>query len=146
MSNTPPIRVRLWDLIGTGLIVRWPSGIVYDQMIGGRSHSWAEAEGVFVPVGNDVSLDGRLISASLRLEEHFAGPPHHKQGVVHGLSERDADVIEAALHENLLLRNVSVDRTKLNVSCEGWVEVRIDKPQGEFPPFEGLGPFPLSGC
>ena len=148
MPSSKPIRVRLWDLVGTGLMIRWPTGIVYEQQIGGRSCSVGEAEGIFVPIANDLSLDGRLLSASVRLEQHFAGPPHHKQGAVHGLGEHDANVIESALHDakdHLLLRNVWVERTKLNISCEGWVEVRIDKPETPFPAFEGLGPFPLSG-
>lgn len=53
----PHVRVRLWDHVGTGIIIRWPSGIVYEQQMGGKSCSVGEMEGIFVPVRNDVSLD-----------------------------------------------------------------------------------------
>lgn len=89
--------------------------------------------------------DGRLLGAEERLREYFAGAPHLKQGAVHGLNEADATVIEAALHQNLLLRNVTVDRARLSESYEAWVQVQIATPEAPLPLFEGLGPFPMSG-
>lgn len=142
MSN---VRVRLWEHVGTGIILRWPSGIIYEQQMGGLSCSTGELEGVFVPVGNDLSPDGHLLSVEIALREHFAAPPHFKQGAVHGLSEADATAIEVALHKNLLLSNVTVDRSRLNESFESWVQVLIEAPDPPFSIFTGFGPFPLSG-
>ena len=64
---------------------------------------------------------------------------------MHGLSEADVSVIEVALHQNLLLRNVTVDRARLAESYEAWVQVQIATPEAKFPLVEGLGPFPMSG-
>jgi len=72
-----------------------------------------------VPVGNDVSLDGKRLSPEVRLVEYFRGPPHFG----------------------------NVDGQRLHESFEGWVQVRIASPEPDdrFPLFEGLGPFPLAG-
>lgn len=137
--------VRLWDHVGTGVIVRWPSGIVYANQTGGFSCCEDELEGVFVPVGNDVGLDGRLRSAENRLGDYFRGPPHLGSGAVHGLTEAEALLVESSLHENLGLRNITVDRRRLRESREAWVHIRVDAPAGRTPLFEGLGPFPLAG-
>jgi hypothetical protein len=146
MAQVQPIRVRLWDHVGTGIIIRWPSGIVFEQQIGGKSCGLAELQGVFVPVANDLSLDGKLLSAEARLRKYFEGPPHLAQGAVDGLNENDAIYIESALHENLLLRNVVVDRTRLRDTHESWVWVCIHTPDVRaLPLFEGMSPFPLTG-
>ncbi len=138
------IRIRLHDHVGTGLIIECKSGITFFTQTGGKSCGWAELEGVFVPVANDLALDGVLISPEWALSKHFSGPPHF-HNYVGGLAESEAVIIEAALHQNLLQRNVTVDRERLSESHEAWVYVIIDQPELAYPLFEGIGPFPLRG-
>jgi hypothetical protein len=137
--------VRLWDHVGTGIIIGCPSGIVYANQTCGQANCDLAMEGIFVPVGNDTSLDGKLLSAEIRLNDYFRGAPHLGNGAVHGITDADAALVESALHENLLLRNLTVDRQRLHESYEGWVCLRIDRPESQPPLFEGLSPFPLSG-
>jgi hypothetical protein len=138
------IKIRLWELVGTGLIIAAKTGIVYANQAGGKICLHMELEGVFIPVGNDVDLEGRLLSPEVRLSEHFLCT-YFSNANPNGLTKADAEAIEAALHQNLLLRNVTVDLSRLQESHEAWVYVVIGAPPTPLPPFEGLVPFPLKG-
>ena len=145
MPEKGRITVSLFGHVGTGVIVAWPSGIFYTNQTCGHVCRQPELEGVFVPLGNDVDLEGRLLGPESLLHEYFAGPAHVGWGAEHGLDEADAQVIESALHKNHLLRIVTVDRSRLRDSHEAWVYVLIGEPDSSFPMFTGMGPYPLGG-
>jgi len=141
-----PITVSLYGHAGTGVIIEWPSGIFYSNQTCGHVCRQSELQGVFVPVGNDIDPEGRLLGPQDALYKYFAGPAHGGWGAELGLDEADAQVIEAALQENnYLLRIVTVDRSRLRDSHEAWVHVLIEEPDSPHPMFTGMGPFPLRG-
>lgn len=54
----PKVLIRLWDHVGTGIIIRWPSGIVFTNQACSKATQDIELECIFVPAGNPLTLDG----------------------------------------------------------------------------------------
>ena len=139
------MRVSLWDHVGAGLILRAETGIVWTNQAGGTACLQPEAEGVFVPFGNDTTLDGRLLSIEHSLTQVFDGAPGGARLAEDGL----ADVFARALadyagSEWIPYRGITLDRDRLADSIEAWVHVRY-QPDAELTPLvEGLGPGPFA--
>ena len=140
-------RARLWESVGLGLIVEWPSGVIFSNQTGGTSCLQPEIEGVFVPLGNDSELPGnRLLSAETELAAYFEGPKHRGTGAIRGLDERDADFIGSLLAKWKLGGLIAVDSSRLAESHEAWVHVLIrgDDPANELSLFD-FAPYPRKG-
>lgn len=140
--------IKLWDHVGTGLVVPWPSGVLYSNQTGGIYCMTPEVEGIFIPVGNDsLTADNTLVSHETELRQHFV-KAWGSSGAASGLNERDADFIDQLLRSTApFIPYIKVDRTKLLESHEAWVYVLLDddsSPGNVKSLFEGLGPFPRS--
>ena len=148
VSVTKPV-VQLWESVGLGLIVEYPSGIVYSNQTGGASCLHPEAEGVFVPLHNDVEGKGRkLVSPANDLFDFFEGPKHSGTGAISGLDAEDADFIDSVLAKSSLSGVLSVDRERLRESHEAWVHVVVHREEDNehgLPIFRGLGPYSRRG-
>ncbi len=140
-------RVRLYDLAGTGVIIEHPTGIIYSNQAGGYSCLQPFLEGAFVPIRNDVSLEGEFISPERDLREYFIGPKHGGCGAPHGLDLEDADFIDRALTKARLDSWLKVDRQRLKESCEAWVFLTVlgDEDLGGSSICKGFGPYPKRG-
>src|SRR5688500_9872107 len=115
-------RVKLWSHVGTGLIIKCSSGIVYSNQACGTCCLQPEQEGVFVPIGNDVAVPSRvLLSKETALRAYFEGPPWNGTGAMRGLTKQDADFIDELLKEPPSLGYIRADRSKLAGSHEAWV-------------------------
>lgn len=140
--------IKLWDHIGTGLIVPWPSGVLYSNQTGGLCYMSPEVEGIFIPVGNEcVTADNTVMSKERELLRYFV-EAWRGTGATAGLNEQDADFIDQLLNSGpVFIPYIKVDRTKMLDSHEAWVHVLLadDSNQGSTPSlFDGLGPFPRS--
>jgi len=139
--------VDLWESVGLGLIISYPSGIQYSNQTGGNAclHPWLE--GVFVPLRNDTTVrDHVLLSPENELYDFFAGPMHQGTGATSGLDEADADFVAGILADHRLHRIIQVDRTRLEESHEAWVHVLVLGEEAEsLPNWSGLGPYPRRG-
>ena len=138
---------RLWESVGLGLIVEWPSGVVFSNQTGGTSCLQPEFEGVFVPIGNDCELaGGRLLSPESELAAYFDGPKYRGTGATGGLDAGDADFIASILEKWRLSGLITVDPSRLAESHEAWVHVivRGDDPANELSLFD-LAPYPRRG-
>jgi len=110
--------VQLYDAGGPGLIVLFPSGVLYSNQVGGYSCLQSEAEGIYVPLVDEV------VNQEEQLYTYFTGPKL-LGGCANGIDAEDADAIDTILHARLLTEFISVDRSKLGWSCEAWVYVKI---------------------
>ncbi len=141
--------VQLWESVGLGVIIDYPSGLVYSNQTGGTSCLHPEAEGVFVPLRNDTGYrDPKLISPENDLFDYFEGPKHRGTGATSGLDSADADFIDSVLANCSLAGVLSVDRERLGESHEAWVHVvvhREEQNEDELKIFRGLGPYPRCG-
>jgi hypothetical protein len=129
-------KIELWDGIGLGAIVSYPTGVLYSNQTGGTSCLHPELEGAFVPLDTD---------AGNELHAYFAGPKHRGTGATRGLDDEDAAFIEMLLAKRRLSTFVSLDRGRLRESHEAWVWANLTGDGGEnvdSPPFTNLGPYP----
>lgn len=132
------MRVTLYDFVGTGLIIKARTGIVWTNQAGGVSCLQPECEGLFVPFGNfgEPSLEDALM-------ELFGS----------GYGAANFGKVWAEPFERLLQQyaaehwrpfaTIELDRTRLDESVEAWVHV-IYRPTPELPAlFEGVGEPPF---
>ena len=139
-------RVQLFEHVGLGVIVSWPSGVVFTNQTGGTSCLAPEMEGIFIPLRNDCTAQGVLVSPENDLWEYFTGPRWGGIGATQGLQQQDADFIDALLHRVNLHPAMSVDRRRLRESHEAWVHVAIHDDEFRDPPlFTGFSPYPRPG-
>ncbi len=114
--------VRLYDAVGVGVIVHFPSGVIYSNQAGGHSCLQPEIEGVYVPIINDVVDQEGMLNA------YFTG--HKWNGACsNGIDTADADFIDGVLNKSVFTSFIKVDRTKLAQSYEAWIFVKLsDQP------------------
>ena len=60
-SKMPGQRIELWEHVGLGLILEWPSGVMITNQTGGTSCLAPEIEGVFIPLRNDCTEKERVL-------------------------------------------------------------------------------------
>ena len=141
--------LRLYDSVGTGIIIAYPSGVRVSNQIGGTACLQPEMEGVFIPVRNDCLLDGRVIeSPEFALSQHFTGPKHRGAGALSGIDIEDADYIDGVLRAARLDRAILVDRSRLHESHEAWIHVVVssdDDVDPDMGAFSGFHPYPRLG-
>jgi hypothetical protein len=142
--ETRPI-IHLWDAVGLGLILEYPSGILYSNQAGGYSCLHPLLEGMYIPVGNDVAADGSLISPETDLYQYFVGPKWQGTGATSGLDQADADYIDALLAHYRLSAMLRVDRDRISASCEAWVWVEVHDDELPLGILRGAGPYPRRG-
>ncbi len=125
--------VELWDHDGFGLIIDYPSGVLYSNQTGGTSCMSPSAEGVYAPLKNNVDPNSyKFTSPEIELFGYFEGPKHQGSGATDGLDEEDANFIDAVLERWELSDSLKVDRERLEESHEAWVYVTILSDENAF--------------
>jgi len=117
--------VMLLGSEGLGIIVLWPSGVVYANQAGGDANRPCSDEGIYVPLERDVPLEPAkhgYVSLSERLTTYFYRSDAMGYG---GINNADADAIDAILANSYTTRILSVDRNLLSESLESWVYVNV---------------------
>lgn len=117
--------IELFDFYGIGLIVSFPSGVIYTNQVGGFGCFHPEIEGVFVPL----EIEHKKILFAL--QQHFGGDWNH-------IKDSDADVIDKLLRSDDF-DFIKVDRTKLEESFEAWIYVDIEQQSSELQLLNGFG-------
>ncbi len=114
MTKQPKRIIDLSGFHGVGLIITFPSGVVYQNQTEGIACSHAEAEGVFLPLSVKPGA-----SEMWAFGQHF----HGKIGPI----DQDA----ARIVDRILRRNghtyLMVNQTRLAESYEAWIHVFIDE-------------------
>ena len=112
--------VLLFAQDGAGLLIPWPSGVIFQQQTGGYLTLQDEMEGVFVPLDNFAGHAQELL-------RFFTGPKW--QGYCDsGIDAETADFIDATLGKIPGHATIKVDRNRLADSHEAWVHVSIADP------------------
>ena len=143
-------KIQLLEGVGLGLIIAYPSGVIYSNQTGGTACLHPELEGVFIPLGNDLEVpSNKLLGPQEALADYFEGPKHQGTGATTGLDAEDAEFIDGVLRRWGLIRFIELDRGKLKESHEAWVYVRITADENSEDGFlslvHGFGPYPRSG-
>jgi len=138
-SRTSPVPfVHLYSA-GFGLLVPWPSGLLYGNQTGGYWCNNPAVESVFIPLWDRAEEPE---GPEADLYAYFTGPKH--LGYCTTFHESDASEVERILDAHRLGGLMEVDRTRLAESHEAWVHVAVlrDAPHG---PWSDLGPYPRPG-
>lgn len=138
--------VRLFDAVGSGIVICCESGILIANQTGGTSCLQPEAEGIYVPLRNDYGLIEPTLEAELTA--YFTGPKHGGAGATSGLDIADADFIDAQLVRVRLASEARVDRSRLSESHEAWIYLTISGDETEdedLALFAHFTPYPRSG-
>jgi hypothetical protein len=117
--------IELFNFDGLGLIILFPSGVVYTNQVGGLGCLHPQAEGVFVP------LSIRHKKVLFALQQNFNGDWHH-------IKETDAQIVDKLLRSDGF-EFIKVDRTKLEESFEAWIYVDVEKLSEPVPLLNGFG-------
>jgi len=117
--------IDLHEFDSLGLIISFPSGVIYTNQVGGYANLHPEIEGIFVPL----SIGHKKILFAL--QQHFNGNWYH-------IEKSDAEIV------NRLLRSdgfdfIRVDEDKLEESYEAWIYVDVEELSEMFPLLKGFG-------
>ena len=112
--------VLLYDLRGVGLLIPWPSGVVYQGQVGGHYCLPFREEGIFVPMETEGLAE--------HLYDYFTGA---KWGgwCGDGIDEEAADFVDQLLAQRLPHEEgfIKVDRSRLREATEAWIYVDVQK-------------------
>ena len=140
--------ITLFENVGTGVIVEFPTGVIYSNQAGGTANLHPTLEGAFVPFGNDVLMPAReFVSLESYLVAHFEGPKYRGSGATGGLDAEDAELVDEVLQQARMGHCLRTDRERLGESCEAWVWLTVlsDEGSAHTSIFSGFGPYPRRG-
>ncbi len=137
--------IEIWDSVGLGIIIEFPSGIIISNQTGGTTCLHSKIEGIYLPLANDYSEDTReFISPEIELTDYFEGQKYGGSGAIKGIDLNDVEHINSILSKHELNELIEIDLEKLNESHEAWIRIRINKPKG-IDLIKGFEKYPLFG-
>jgi hypothetical protein len=122
--------VRLWSLVGAGLIVPRSSGIIYTNQTDGYACDHPSLEGVFIPLSNDYDHERYQDSLECKLCGIFpegCGAPTPEM----------CDQFEHLFEQYPETAGIRIDRDKVDESREAWIWVVLE--ESERHDFQGFG-------
>ena len=134
--------IKLWDSVGTGLIIKHSTGVIVTNQTGGTSCLQPEEEGIFVPFANDYSTDNKFLSMELELSKIFEDSKYKGTGAILGIDSEDKEQINSLLKQYKLFDWIEVDSNMLKQSHEAWIYVII-KANSQYS--SGFAPYPKQG-
>jgi hypothetical protein len=119
--------VLLHGAEGLGVILLWPSGVVYGTQAGGEDNRIPSEEGVYVPLERFAPAEPgkyNYVPLADQLRAHFVRSNSLSYS---GIDNDDADAIDAILKNNYTSSFLKVDRKRLDISMNGWVYADVGK-------------------
>ncbi len=144
MSNlqNKPI-IEIWDSVGLGIIIEYPTGVWVSQQTGGTSCLHPKVEGIYLPLHNDYThKEHQFLSPEIDLSQYFEGPKHNGTGATSGLDQEDVKVITEILTKYKLGHILEINKSKLKESHEAWVHIWLKPEKNNIPLWTGFEPYP----
>ncbi len=113
--------IQLYEAWGLGIILLYPSRVLYTNQVGGHNCLQLTAQGVYVPMFDEI----KGLEQEKKLYKHFTGSKW-VGGCGNGIDEETANFIDSILSESYYTKYLTVDRTKLDDCVEAWIHVNID--------------------
>lgn len=137
--------IELYDSVGLGIIIEYPTGILVSNQTGGTACLHPQMEGVYLPLRNDYMSDSKVfMSPEIALVKYFEGPKHHSTGATNGIDLEDVEKINFIIEEAKLNDLIEVDLDKLAESHEAWIRILVNK-EKQFGLMSGFKNYPLKG-
>jgi hypothetical protein len=134
MNNKPT--VNLWRMVGIGLIIPYPTGVMYSNQVGGYGIDHPKLEGVFVPINRGHGIVDQSFNLAKELYDHFTGPKWQGH-CSNGINEETANFIDDLLARHNLANPIKVNRNRLPLCQEAWIEVLVEYRKGFSDLFNG---------
>lgn len=112
--------VRLWSLVGAGLIVPRSTGIIYTNQTDGHACDHPSLEGAFIPLSNDYDHERFHDSLECKLCEIFPGGWGSPTTEI-------CDQVDQLFRQYHETSGIRVDRNKIEESREAWIWVLLDE-------------------
>ncbi|WP_417351427.1 DUF6210 family protein [Flavobacterium alkalisoli] len=127
MSNPIKPSINLFDAIGLGLIIKYPTGVLITNQTAGTLCLQSAEEGIYVPLCNEYYTDSKeLISPENDLLKYFTESKYHGTGATEGIDKEDVLNITNILIKYKLDDFIEIDTEKLKQSHEAWIYVKIN--------------------
>lgn len=117
-------RIELWDSVGFGLILSYPTGVMVTNQTGGYCCLHPEIEGIYLPLNDDIYDGEKLVNLENKISHFFTSEKYCGTGATRGIDKQDAEFINQLL-KKCQLGNITVDDTLLAKSHEAWVYVNV---------------------
>ncbi|SEP55356.1 DUF6210 family protein [Flavobacterium urocaniciphilum] len=111
--------IKIYDAVGLGLIISFPSGVEILNQTGGIACNQSAIEGIYLPIANECSMSNELISPEIELMEYFSTYASDS------LQEIDVENINKILEKYKLSDFIKIDFDKLTESHESWIYVNV---------------------
>ncbi|WP_378174032.1 DUF6210 family protein [Aquimarina sp. SS2-1] len=137
--------IQIWDSVGLGLIIEFPSGVMISNQTGGTSCLHAKTEGVYMPLANDYNMETKeFLSPEIELTAYFQGSKYKGSGAIKGIDLEDVEAIRAIMATSGLHECIEIDLNRLKESHEAWIRIKIlDNPNNAL--IRGFKGYPLNG-
>ena len=137
-------KIKLWDAIGLGLIIEFPTGIIISNQTGGTACLQPEVEGIYLPLLNDCNNEKILISPETDLINYFEGDKYNGNGATKGIDKEDVESISRILKKYSVNEILQINEERLNESHEAWIHVLIKK-ENRWNLMQEFEPYPRNG-
>lgn len=123
MSQQLKPKLTLYDAVGMGIIIQYPTGVIYCNQVGGSACLQMELEGIYLPVGNDIEVPSKaLLSPENELTAYFnSKDPDGASGLLRSEDEKPINTILSKYQCDF----IKVDPDRLNLSYEAWIYISI---------------------
>ena len=143
-SMNKPI-LKLWDTVGLGIIIEYPTGVMITNQTGGISCLHPKCEGIYLPLANDYNDKTKeFLSPEIELSNYFKGSKYNGNGAIQGIDPEDAKEINTIIHASGLQKTIEIDVNRLAESHEAWIRIKIHYDKN-FELISGFDSYPLHG-
>ncbi|WP_298544939.1 DUF6210 family protein [uncultured Aquimarina sp.] len=137
--------VAIWDTVGLGIIIEFPTGVLITNQTGGTTCLHPEIEGVYVPLANDYKeATKEFLSPEIALIDYFESAKYKGSGAIKGIDLEDVAVINEILAQFSLHKMITIDLEKLQESHEAWIYIEISQ-DSDLGILKGFSEDPLKG-
>lgn len=137
--------INLWDSVGVGIIIEYPTGIIIANQTGGTACLDSKCEGVYLPLANDYNEETKeFLSPEIELSNYFQGAKYKGSGAIKGIDQEDVKEINAIINKAGLSGLIEVDVERLAASHEAWIRIKI-KDDKNIQLISGFENYPLKG-
>jgi len=136
--------IEIWDSVGLGIIIEYPTGILVSTQTGGTACLHPEIEGIYLPLSNDYTIPEKIfLSPEIDLNDYFI-EKYNGTGAINGIDKEDIEAITDILKEYKLDEMISINVQKAKQSHEAWIHILLQESE-RYSIVKGFEPYPRNG-
>lgn len=137
--------IELWNTVGTGIIIEYPTGVMISNQTGGTACLHPKTEGIYLPLANDYTEKSKeFLSPEIELANYFEGTKYNGDGATRGIDSEDVKKINSIITNSSLNKLVELDLDRLPESHEAWIRIKVNNHK-DTDLIKGFDEYPLNG-